>query len=157
LIRASAVYLILLLVSLVWLLAIVAAPYLLVNEHLTSSLILYQIFSTICHQLPDRTFHYWGQPLGVCSRCTGIYGGFLVGLLFYPLLRDFRNGEFPARWWLIAGALPIILDFAVGFTNVSANSFSSRTVTGLVFGSVAAFFILPGFIAVFQADDAGRS
>jgi uncharacterized membrane protein len=157
LIRASAVYLFLLLVSLVWLLAIVAAPYLLANEHLTSSLILYQFFSTICHQLPDRTFHVLGHPLGVCSRCTGIYGGFLVGLLLYPLLRDVRNGRFPARWWLIAATIPIILDFAAGFTNISANTFSSRTATGLVFGSVAAFFILPGFIAVFHADDAGRS
>jgi uncharacterized membrane protein len=155
--RAGTLYLSLLLISVSWLGAIVAAPYLLANEHLTSSLILYQCFSAICHQLPERSFHFQGYPLAVCSRCTAIYGGFVVGLLFYPLLRKIRNGRFPARWWLVAAAIPTILDFIAGYTNLSANTFSSRTLTGLIFGSVAAFFILPGIIATFHADETGIS
>jgi uncharacterized membrane protein len=152
--RAGAIYSLLLLISLAWLGAIIAAPYLLAENHLTSSSILYQFFSSICHQIPDRSFHYWGYPLGVCSRCTGIYGGFLAGLLLYPLLRSVRNGRFPARWWLIAATIPMVLDFAVDYTKILGNTFSSRTLTGLLFGSVAAFFILPGFIAAFHADNA---
>jgi uncharacterized membrane protein len=154
--RAEAVYLSLLLLSLSWLGAIIAAPYLMANKHLTSSLILYQCFSAFCHQLPERSFHYLGYPLAVCSRCAAIYGGFVAGLLFYPLLRKIRNGKFPARWWLVAAAIPTILDFIAGYTNLS-NTFSSRALTGLIFGSVAAFFILPGIIATFHADDTGIS
>jgi uncharacterized membrane protein len=136
----------------VWFGAIIAAPYLMANNHLTSSLILYQCFSAICHQIPDRSFHYWGHQLGVCSRCTGIYGGFLAGLLLYPLLRNIGNGRFPARWWLVAAAIPMMIDFACDYTKILANTFSSRTLTGLLFGSVTAFFILPGLVATFITD-----
>jgi uncharacterized membrane protein len=142
----------LLLVSFVWLAAIIAAPYLLAKNHLTSSLILYQCFSAICHQIPERSFHYLGYPLGVCSRCTGIYGGFLAGLLLYPLLRNIRDGRLPARWWLVAAAIPMLIDFAGDYTRILANTFSSRALTGLLFGSVTAFFILPGLVATFIKD-----
>jgi uncharacterized membrane protein len=152
--RSRAIYSSLLLISLAWLVAIIAAPYLLAKNHLTSSLIIYQCFSAICHQIPARSFHYWGYPLAVCSRCTGIYGGFLAGLLLYPLLRNIRDGRFPARWWLIAAAIPMLIDFAGDYTKILANTFSSRVLTGLLFGSVTAFFILPGFIAAFHADNA---
>jgi uncharacterized membrane protein len=154
---AHFLYLALLLISLSWLGAIIAAPYLLANKHLTSSLILYQCFSAICHQLPERSFHFRGYPLAVCSRCLAIYGGFVAGLLFYPLLRNIRNGRFPARWWLVAAGIPTIIDFIAGYTNLLANTFTSRALTGLIFGSVAAFFILPGLIATFHADDSGIS
>jgi uncharacterized membrane protein len=148
------IYSSLLLLSFVWLGAIIAAPYLLAENHLISSVLLYQCFSAICHQMPDRSFHYWGYPLGVCSRCTGIYGGFLAGLLLYPILRNVGNGRFPTRWWLIAAAAPMIIDFAADYTKILANTFSSRALTGLLFGLVTAFFILPGFIAAFHADNA---
>ena len=154
---AAAIYLTLLLISLAWLAAIVAPPYLWAGGHYTSSLLIYQCFSGICHQIPERTFHFRGFPLGVCSRCTGIYLGFFLGLLFYPLLRNLRNGSFPARRWLVAAALPMVIDFTAGYTKLWANSFSSRTATGILFGSVAAFFILPGFVAAFHADDPGIS
>jgi uncharacterized membrane protein len=152
--RAVAVYLSILLISLGWLGAIVVAPYLLAKNHLTSSLIIYQCFSAICHQIPDRSFHYWGYPLGVCSRCAGIYGGFFGGLLLYPMLRNIRDGRFPSRWWLAAAAIPMVIDFACDFTKILTNTFFSRTLTGLLFGLVTAFFILPGFIAAFHADNA---
>jgi uncharacterized membrane protein len=152
--RSRVIYSSLLLLSFVWLGAIVAAPYLLAKNHLTSAVLLYQSFSAICHQIPERSFQYGGYHLGVCSRCTGIYGGFLAGLLLYPLLRNIRNGRFPARWWLVAAAIPMMIDFAVDYLKIMANTFSSRTLTGLLFGSVTAFFILPGFIAAFRADNA---
>jgi uncharacterized membrane protein len=148
--RARAIYSLLLLVSLVWLGAIVAAPYLLARNHLTSSLILYQCFAAICHQIPERSFHYGGYPLGVCSRCTGIYVGFWAGLLLYPLLRNIGDGRFPSRWLLVAAAAPMVIDFACDYTTILANTPSSRALTGLLFGAVTAFFILPGLVATFM-------
>ena len=46
----------------------------------------HQSFSTLCHQMPDRSFWIGGQPMAVCSRCFGIYSGFLAGWLLLPLL-----------------------------------------------------------------------
>lgn len=144
-------------ISLAWLAAIVAAPELLAGGHYASSLLIYQCFSAICHQIPERSFHYRGYPLGVCSRCTGIYLGFFLGLLLYPLLRRIRDGKFPARWWLVAAALPTIIDFTAGYLRLADNTFFSRTATGILFGTVAAFYFLPGFISAFHADDPGLS
>jgi uncharacterized membrane protein len=139
-----------LMISLVWLGMIFAAPWLMAQNYPLSALSLYQIFSVICHQIPDRTFFLWGFPLAVCSRCAGIYAGFIGGLILYPLARDLSNERFPPRRWLVGAATPMMIDFAVGYVGLWPSSFLSRTVTGFLFGAGAAFFILPGFIATFS-------
>ncbi|MCI0337542.1 MAG: DUF2085 domain-containing protein [Acidobacteria bacterium] len=149
--RARAVYISLLLVSLAWLGLIFAAPYLSAERHPVASLLLYQGFSAICHQMPDRSFHFHGFPLGVCSRCTGIYGGFLAGLIFYPLLRTVESEISPTRWWLIASTAPILIDSVGGSAGLFANTFHSRSITGAVCGFVAAFYILPGFVSIISS------
>ena len=64
----------LLMATVAWCLAIVAAPYF-------HSGPIYFFFSTICHQLPARSWHIQGEPLGLCIRCTSISLGFLAGQL----------------------------------------------------------------------------
>jgi hypothetical protein len=41
----------------------------------------------------------------------------------------------------------MLIDVTGGSLNLFANTFASRTVTGLLFGGVAAYFVLPGFVA----------
>ena len=36
-----------------------------------------------CHHRPDRTLHLRGRPLPVCARCTGLYAGYGLGLVFW--------------------------------------------------------------------------
>ena len=136
----------LVLVAVGWLALIFGTP-LLADSHGVLSLIIYRSFSAICHQMPERSFHLHGFPLAVCSRCTGIYAGFLVGLLIAPLVRDLRECEMPHRRWLILAALPVLADFGVDFVGLVNNTFGSRAATGALFGAVAAFYILPGFVA----------
>lgn len=45
----------------------------------------HQAFANLCHQMPARSFWIAGQPMAVCSRCFGIYSGFLIGWLILPL------------------------------------------------------------------------
>lgn len=144
--KAYAVYVSLLLISFGWLALIVAAPMLKAENHHLSSFVIYRSFSAVCHQMPERSFHLHGFPLGVCSRCTGIYVGFIIGLTLYPFARSLRRTALPERRWLILAALPALIDFGGGVIGLFNNTFFSRAATGGLLGAVAAFYILPGFL-----------
>ena len=101
-------------------------------------------FSVFCHQRPDRSYFIDGHQLGVCSRCTGIYAGFALTLLGYPLLRSLRTTTTPARKWLFLAALPLLIDFSLTFFGIWENTHTSRLLTGLLLGSVAVFYVMPG-------------
>lgn len=148
--KAVAVYVSLLLLSFGWLALIVAAPVLKAQGHQLSSFVVYRSFSAVCHQLPERSFHFHGLPLGVCSRCTGIYVGFVIGLIIYPFVRGLRQSVLPERRWLILAALPALIDFGAGFIGLFTNTFFSRVATGGLLGAVAAFYILPGCVSTFR-------
>lgn len=42
---------------------------------------LYFIFAHTCHQQPDRTFWLANYPVALCSRCLGLYLGFVIYML----------------------------------------------------------------------------
>jgi uncharacterized membrane protein len=48
---------------------------------------------SICHQIPARTFRVEGHAFPLCARCTGMYLGAMVGLVFH--LGWGRRGSFP--------------------------------------------------------------
>lgn len=148
--NAAAIYAVVLLLSFVWLVVIFAPPQLMAEGHPLSAMILYRGLSAICHQLPERSFQLHGFPLGVCSRCTGIYLGFTFGLMFYPFARSLRETAMPARRWLILAGLPMLIDFGGGFLGLFTNTFASRAATGFLAGAVTAFYILPGLISTFR-------
>lgn len=147
--RAGVVYAALLGLTAGWVGMIFLAPRLMAEGRPFAAALLYGAFSKICHQLPDRSFHVGGFPLGVCARCTGIYLGFAAGLLFLPLLRSPRHETFPDRRLLLLSALPLTIDFAGGLSGLFANTFLSRSLTGGLFGIATAFYILPGLVAAF--------
>ena len=123
---------------------ILGAPLALANGHGVLGLIIYQAFSYLCHQIPERSLFIAGHPLAVCSRCSGIYAGFATALLFYPLLTSLSQTETPQRKWLLIGALPLALDFSLGFFGIWQNAHVSRFATGALLGAVAVFYIMPG-------------
>jgi uncharacterized membrane protein len=107
---------------------------------------IYSGFSYLCHQIPERSFHLAGHKFAVCSRCTGLYAGFAVAALAYPLTRSLNQTETPSRLWLILAALPLAIDFGLGYFDVWHNTHASRFTTGVLLSSVAAFYIVPGMI-----------
>lgn len=107
---------------------------------------LYRAFAVLCHQLPERSYFIDEHKLAVCSRCTGLYGGFVLTLLLYPLIRSLRNTEFPARKWLILAAIPLAIDFSLTFFGLWENTHTSRLLTGALLGSVTVFYAMPGII-----------
>ena len=108
--RVKQVYAVSLIVGVGWAGLLWLTPHLLAAGYYLSATALYQGFALVCHQQPERSFHWHGFPLAVCARCTGVYVGIAVGLLLYPFVRDLREREFPARHWLVVAALPMLLD-----------------------------------------------
>jgi uncharacterized membrane protein len=152
---AMIVYAALITLSLAWIALILAAPWLMAERHPLASAALYQGFSAVCHQIPERSFYFRGYSMGVCSRCASIYAGFVIGLLLYPFARDLREGAFPPRWILIAAAIPTVIDFTGGVLGLFTNTFLSRSLTGILFGAVVAFYITPGFVSALNDWRAG--
>jgi uncharacterized membrane protein len=127
---------------------IVAAPLAQANQHQQFASAIYKTFSFLCHQLPDRSFHLAGHQFAVCSRCTGLYVGFALTTLAYPLIRPLRTTTTPALIWLILATVPLLVDFSLGYFNIWANTHATRFITGALLSSVAVFYIVPGLVEI---------
>jgi uncharacterized membrane protein len=108
--------------------------------------ILYQAFSYVCHQQPDRSFFIAGLPLAVCARCTGLYAGFALTTLLYPLFTSLRGTNPPERKWLFIAAAPLAIDFGLGFIGLWENTHWSRFLTGALLGSVVVLYVMPAVV-----------
>ena len=107
---------------------------------------IYRAFGIICHQLPERSYFFDEHQLAVCSRCTGLYAGFLFTLLLYPLIRSLRNPVMPHPRWLLFAVVPLAIDFSVNFFGFWLNTHTSRLLTGAMLGSAVVFYVMPGII-----------
>ena len=105
---------------------------------------IYGGFAVLCHQIPERSYFIAGHKFAVCSRCTGLYAGFTLTLLFYPLLRSLRATDWPPPVWLVLSAVPMAVDFGLTFLGIWENTHTSRLLTGLLLGSVSVFYVMPG-------------
>lgn len=143
--RIWACYAVAVAIAVLFVSAICAAPWCATHDHTFFAAVLYSGFKAACHQMPERSFTLFGAPLAVCSRCTAIYAGGLLGLLLVPLVRGLRRPP-PDRLWIILAAIPVVADFGLGWLGILANTFVSRSVTGVVLGAVSAFYILPGLL-----------
>lgn len=125
---------------------ITGAPLALAGGHNVFGLAVYGAFGHLCHQIPERSFFIAGHQFAVCARCTGIYAGFTVATLGYPLLRSLRRSDTPPRRWLFLSAAPLAIDFSLGFFGLWENTHLSRFLTGALLGSVAVFYVMPGLL-----------
>jgi uncharacterized membrane protein len=105
----------------------------------------YLLFSPLCHQIPERSFHICEYPLAVCHRCSGIYFGLFLGLLL-PLKRLFQICSRPhLRLFVIGICTPIALDFFLSYLGIWPGTPLSRFSTGLIFGSASALLLTFAF------------
>ncbi len=109
---------------------------------------LYNFFSYICHQLPERSLHIAGHPMAVCSRCFGVYFGLFAGILFYPLIRPVETIDPLPRIWLILSIVPIGVDWSLTFLGIWENTHVSRVITGAILGVACAVYIVPAIVEI---------
>ena len=146
------VWAIIVLISLSLVGLIIGAPLAQSTGHEAIGFTIYRAFSYLCHQLPERSFHLAGHQFAVCARCTGLYAGFAAASLGYPLVRSLKRTDTPARRWLLLAAAPMAIDVGLDMLGVWKNTHLSRLITGLLLGSVAAFYVIPGLIDLLNFD-----
>jgi uncharacterized membrane protein len=99
-------------------------------------------FSPICHQLPERSFHLFSEPMAVCSRCAGIYYGFMITLLAYPHIRGRLGRRMQSVKVLIWAALPMLIDVVLSALGILSKNVL-HALTGSILGGVSTCSILP--------------
>jgi hypothetical protein len=119
-----------------WVGAVAAAP-LARSRGWPAAPLLYAFFDPVCHQLPDRSFACFGQPLAVCHRCLGLYLGGLAGLLAWPSWPRLARPLLDRPRWVLAFFAPLAADVAL-----PANTPGSRFGSGLVAGLPVALLLL---------------
>jgi uncharacterized membrane protein len=106
----------------------------------------------VCHQIPSHSIFIDGQQLPLCARCTGIYLGFLVGLLGLGIQGRLRCSGLPT--WNVVSIL--LLAFGVmaadgvnslmglvGAPQAYPSTNLARLVTGTAAGCALALMLLP--------------
>lgn len=96
---------------------------------------IYLYFSPLCHQIDSRSFHINGIKLAVCSRCSSIYFGVLIGVLLFPIVGR-NNFVGKGNLLLLIGLFPSVVEFLlekfIGIEIISFKFFSSLLLGGIV-------------------------
>ncbi len=109
----------------------------------------------VCHRIDLRSFHLGDRQLPLCSRCTGMYLGAVLGFAYAFVRGRGRSGAMPG--WpilLVLGAFG--LAFAIDGTNSYLSFFPAlphlytpnntlRLITGTLLGVSLSALVLPGF------------
>jgi uncharacterized membrane protein len=107
--------------------------------------VVYGIGGVVCHQRPERSFHWHGAQLAVCARCTGLYLGACAMAIVAPLPPSLY-----ARWFappariarlLAVAALPMAATVAAEWTGMWLPSSITRAATGVLLGSAGALVV----------------
>lgn len=78
-----------------------------------------------CHQKSDRSFFYHGWQFPICARCTGLYLGYLLGIvmLFVAWILPF--------WMCVLLIALMFFDWILQFKKIKQSNNVRRCMTGL--------------------------
>lgn len=117
--------------------------------------LLYFMGRSVCHQLPERSFFIQNNQFPLCARCTGIYIGMLLGLLYLLIRKRDKGNRPPAIKQLIVMVIcwiPMMVDGVTSYVGVRDTNNLIRFITGLFFG-----VFIPVFIILLRNFDAKRN
>jgi uncharacterized membrane protein len=123
--------------------------------------VVYAAGGFVCHQLPERSFHWHGAQLAVCARCTGIYLGACSAAVLAGLPPSAYAGvaSSPARVarLLAAAAAPTALTVAAEWAGLWQPSSIVRAGTGVLLGVAGALIVATAFAGAPQARQQGET
>jgi uncharacterized membrane protein len=71
----------------------------------------------VCHRIEERSFHAGGYQLPLCARCSGMYMGAVLGLVFLSVTYR-RSAGTPPKW-----VIAILILFGLAFAVDGSNSY----------------------------------
>ncbi|MBX3243294.1 MAG: DUF2085 domain-containing protein [Acidobacteria bacterium] len=146
--KAYRAWFVVVLITIAWAIATVLPAILpFISESFTGSSFFW-FFGHICHQMPERSFHFGVHQFAVCSRCFGVYFGIAAAILIYPLWRNVDEIEPLPRIWLFLSIIPMGIDWSLGMLGIWENNHLSRFVTGLILGIGCATYIVPAVVEI---------
>jgi len=117
------------------------------------------IGSFVCHQIPERTLVINGSLLPLCARCTGIYSGFIVGIIFH-IITMVKVNKLPSLGIVTISAiliLGLITDGLGEYLKLWELSNQGRFLIGLFCGSSISVIFFPLFNFFLRRDTANRN
>jgi uncharacterized membrane protein len=131
-----------------WTAGVVLAPWLAAHDSILGSW-LRLVYRPGCHQITDRCLDLGFGPLAVCARCAGLYLGGFLGLLWTAV----RNrASRPRPFWLVAVAVPTVIDFAAGEVGLPSAGNWLRFTLALPLGLVAGLYVGDALIEIVRAN-----
>jgi uncharacterized membrane protein len=130
--------------SVVWVLALVAAPVALLAERRTlilPAMVVYAVGGRVCHQIYARSFHIDVYQLPVCARCTGLYASAACGAVA-GLWAGSRIAAGRARAVLLLAATPTAVTWGAEMAGLAHPSNVVRAVAALPLGFAAAWLVI---------------
>ena len=97
-----------------------------------------------CHQREDRSFKIKGWQFPICSRCTGILTGQIIGLIIY-LMKVNIPFYIDVLFLLI-----MFIDWYIQFKNIKESTNFRRFITGNLAGIAQTSIIIKIIILVFK-------
>ena len=91
---------------------------------------LMNICKYLCHQKPERSFFYKQKQFPVCSRCTGIVIGAVIGFIITA-----------PNLLFILGFIPLIIDGTTQYFGFRTSNNTLRFITGLLCGFSIPFVV----------------
>jgi len=95
-------------------------------------------FEIVCHRNPARTLALAGVLMPICSRCAGIFAGFVTGGLF-PLPRWSVRA---CLFWGFVASVIMVADVITQDARLHPVSHPVRLLTGVLWGHVMALGVL---------------
>ncbi len=87
----------------------------------------------LCHQKPERSFFYKQKQFPICSRCTGIVIGAVIGFIIASITAP--------NFLFILGFIPLIVDGTTQYFGLRTSNNTLRFITGLLCGFSLPFVV----------------
>ena len=99
-------------------------------------------FSSVCHQIPERSFHIAETSLAVCHRCTGIYAGIPLAMAVLLIAHGWTLSKKVGAFLLLVTLTLMGLDWGLTAIGIWENTVFTRVVSGVLFGLAAGAYLL---------------
>lgn len=102
--------------------------------------------SSLCHQLPERSYVLGDLQMPLCARCIGIHVGFLLSsVVVWTGARRFSSAMPGKRALAVLGAMTVtgVIMALLSYAGIGGADNASRTMSGLLIGVPIPFVAVP--------------